>query len=418
MNVVIDPSHLSGQIKAIASKSYAHRLLICAAIADGPCTLVCDELSDDIIATANCLTALGAEVKYTDGRFNIVPIKTAAQCASLDVGESGSTLRFILPLVCALGAECDIHMHGRLPKRPLSPLYEELIAHGIILSMKGKNPMHVSGVLKNTDFSIAGNVSSQFITGLMLAGAVSGSAEVNITSELQSASYVDITTECLETFGVNISKSVDIISVSGKPRSPGKVNVQGDWSNAAFWLCAGAIGKAPITVTGLRLDSSQGDRKILDVLKSFGVKMDIEKDRICVYPSALSPVTVDAGDIPDLVPVISVVCACADGESRICNAARLRIKESDRLKAVNDMLTALGCDITELDDGLIIKGGKMLHGGCVDSVNDHRIAMSAAVASTVCSGAVEICGAEAVNKSYPGFYKDFAALGGIVNEQI
>lgn len=418
MNVVIKPSPLSGQIKAIASKSYAHRLLMCAAVADKPCMLVCEELSDDIIATANCLRVLGAKIEYADGKFNIEPIKSINQCSSLDVGESGSTLRFILPFVCALGAECDIHMHGRLPQRPLSPLYEELLSHGIVMSLKGKNPMHVSGQLKNTDFSIAGNVSSQFITGLMLAGAVSGAATVNITSELQSASYVDITSECLKIFDVSVTNSVDIISVSGKPVSPGTVDVQGDWSNAAFWLCAGALGKEPLTVTGLKLNSSQGDRKILDVLKDFGVKMDVEDNRICVHPSALSHVTVDAGDIPDLVPVISVLCACAEGESRITNAARLRIKESDRLKSVNEMLTALGADVAELDDGLIIKGGKSLHGGRVDSFNDHRIAMSAAVASIACSGDVEISGAEAVSKSYPNFYKDFSTLGGVVNEQI
>lgn len=417
MKVNITPSALGGCVSAIASKSCAHRMLICAALADKPSHIACRELSDDINATAGCLKNLCADISYNDGEFFVEPFKSPAISAKIDCGESGSTLRFLLPVVCALGTQCQIDMHGRLPKRPLSPLYEELARAGASLSEQGVSPLCISGKLHENSFSISGGVSSQFISGLLLALPLLGGGQVNITSKLESASYVDITLDCMKRFGIKASVLGSSISVSGGYVSPGRLSVEGDWSNAAFWLCAGALSEKPVTVCGLDPDSPQGDRRILDVLRAFGACVSAG-DGICVSPSRLHAASIDASDIPDLVPVTAVLAAAADGESLIYNAARLRLKESDRLMSVTHMLGALGADIRETDDGLIIKGGAPLSGDTVSSFGDHRIAMSAAVASLLCDGEVIIDGAEAVGKSYPGFFDDFSALGGIVDEQI
>lgn len=417
MKVYITPSALGGRVSAIASKSCAHRMLICAALSEAPSRIVCRELSDDINATAGCLKNLCAEISYKDGEFIVKPFENPAISAKIDCGESGSTLRFLLPVVCALGTQCRIDMHGRLPLRPLSPLYEELVRGGASLSEQGVSPLCVSGKLHENRFSISGGVSSQFISGLLLALPLLGGGQVDITSKLESASYVDITLDCMKRFGIETSISESSISVSGGYVSPGRLSVEGDWSNAAFWLCAGALSEKPVAVCGLDPDSPQGDRKILDVLRAFGACVSVG-DGIGVSPSRLHAASIDASDIPDLVPVTAVLAAAADGESRIYNAARLRLKESDRLMSVTHMLGALGADIRETDDGLIIHGGSPLSGGTVSSFGDHRIAMSAAVASLLCDGKVIIDGAETVGKSYPGFFDDFSALGGIVDEQI
>lgn len=417
MNIRIEPSQLRGKISAIASKSCAHRMLICAALSDKASVIECRELSDDIRATAECLSRLCADIEY-DGRcFAVNPFENRPVSAVIDCGESGSTLRFLLPVISALGIDCKINMHGRLPLRPLSPLYEELVRAGAVMSEQGSSPLHISGSMSSRSFSIAGNVSSQFISGLLLALPVIGGGEVNITSKLESASYVNITLDCLRRFGIETSSTESSVSVSGRYTPPEKLTVEGDWSNAAFWLCAGALGTAPIAVSGLELESPQGDRKILDILSSFGADIALG-DAITVSPSKLHAADIDASDIPDLVPVSAVLAARAQGTSRIYNAGRLRLKESDRLKTVTLMLTALGADIFETEDGLIINGGKHLSGGCVSSCGDHRIAMSAAVASLLCDNAVTIEQAEAVNKSYPRFFDDYSSLGGVINEQI
>lgn len=417
MNILIKPSRLSGSVAAIAAKSCAHRLLICAALSGEPCSIECSELSEDINATADCLKKLCADISY-DGRcFSVKPFENRPVSAVIDCSESGSTLRFLLPVISALGLDCEIHMHGRLPKRPLSPLYEELVRAGAVMSEQGSSPLHIKGKMSENSFNIAGNISSQFISGLLLALPVIGGGEVNITSKLESASYVNITLDCLRRFGIEVSASESRICVSGKYHAPTGLCVEGDWSNAAFWLCAGALGSEPIAVSGLDLASPQGDRKILDVLRSFGADITVG-DEIRVSPSALRAANIDAADIPDLVPVSAVLAAGACGVSRIYNAGRLRLKESDRLKTVTQMLTALGADISETADGLIICGGKRLSGGRVSSCGDHRIAMSAAVASLLCENDIVIEQAEAVNKSYPRFFDDLTALGGVIHEQV
>lgn len=403
------------KIKAISSKSEAHRLLICAALSDGETSIVCNDTNEDINATVSCLNSLGAKIlreKNDKGEmtFFVTPIADIPSRATLDCGESGSTLRFLLPVVAALGIECDIYMHGRLPERPLSPLYELLRKNGVSLSPQGSNPLRVSGKLKSGDYSIAGNISSQFISGLLFAlPFTDGDSTLTMTGKLESTPYITMTEQALETFGAGISNIGNVFYIPKKQRftTPKEVVVGGDWSNAAFFLCAGAIGKERVTVEGLDLNSAQGDREIINILKRMGAAISRSGNCITVSRADLFGIEIDASQIPDLVPVISVVASVAMGKTRIYNASRLRLKESDRIQSVCQMLTTLGADITETDDGMIIHGKSKLTGGTVSSCNDHRIAMSAAIASLVCKNPVTVEGIEAVNKSYPAFLSDF-----------
>ena len=401
MKTVIYPSVLAGTIPAIASKSQAHRLLICAALADGPTRIRCATLSRDILATADCLRALGADIAYEDGSFTVRPIRTAPARAVLDCGESGSTLRFLLPVVCALGTEADIRMHGRLPERPLSPLWEELERHGAALSRPAPDVIRTGGKLSAGDYTMAADVSSQFISGLLFALPLTGGeSRIRLTGTLESAAYVDMTVRALAAFGVPASpeNGAYALGAGQRYRSPGEADVEGDWSNAAFWICADRILGGTLSITGLDPDSPQGDRAA---------------EPVSLRVAAGSAV-VDCRDIPDLVPVLAVLAAVSPGVTRFVNAQRLRIKESDRLSSTAALLTALGGDVQELPDGLVVTGRSRLAGGEVDSVNDHRIAMSAAVAALACDGPVILHGAEAVNKSYPAFWEDFIRLGGRV----
>ena len=417
MIITVSPGALGGELPAIASKSCAHRLLICAALSKLPSFISCRTVSEDILATASCLRALGAGVRRAEDGFAVTPIGMVPKGAVLDCGESGSTLRFMLPVCCALGADCRFEMGGRLPQRPLSPLYEELCRHGAELSEQGASPLKVGGRLCGNDFTIPGGVSSQFVSGLLLALPIMGGGTVTLTGRTESAPYIQITADCMRKAGVKVAERDGTYTVSGSYDVPERMSVEGDWSNAAFWLCAGVLGKNPVSVRGLDVNSVQGDRKIVDIIQNFGGKIETSGGKITAFPSKLNTCAIDAGDVPDLVPVLSVLSCAALGETRIYNAARLRLKESDRLAAVSDLIGTLGCSVRQTEDGLVITGAGRLRGGSANSWNDHRIAMSAAVASIIADGPVTICGAECVNKSYPGFFDDFAALGGIVSKE-
>ena len=401
MRAIITPSPLAGTIPAIASKSQAHRMLICAALADRPTTVACPTLSADITATADCLRALGADINYENGLYTVRPIAAVPDRPVLDCGESGSTLRFLLPVVCALGAKATVKMHGRLGQRPLSPLWEELQAHGAVLTKPDPDTISVEGSLAAGEYTIAANISSQFISGLLFAlPLLLEGSSIRLTGTLESAAYLTMTVRALSLFGVACPLADGTFSVpGGRPyASPGAAQVEGDWSNAAFWTVADKLSGGALAVTGLDPDSPQGDRAVTELA-----------ERI-----AAGNAVIDCQNVPDLVPVLSVLAALTPGTTRFVNAGRLRIKESDRLTAVTAMLTALGGDVQELDEGLVVTGKKHLAGGTVDSVNDHRIAMSAAVAAIGCDGPVTVLGAQAVNKSYPAFWDDYARLGGKV----
>lgn len=419
MEVIINKSRLGGTIKAIASKSQAHRLLICGALSDAPGHIVCSESSADIDATVNCLTALGARITKTDDGFHVVPIdlENVPAGTPLDCGESGSTLRFMLPIVCALGSESALFASGRLPQRPLSPLYEELSANGCVLSPQGDVPLKCRGRLRSGQYKLSGNVSSQFISGLLFAlPLLDGDSELELIGPVESKPYIDMTLSALARYGIKIKREKKHYYIAGCQRyhSPGLVEVEGDWSNAAFWLCAGAISGRDITCENLNLASLQGDKDVTSLLERFGAKITYEYNCVAVSKGSLHGIEIDARDIPDLVPVLAAVASVSKGTTVIKNAQRLRMKESDRLNSVTETLTALGANIRQTRDGLIILGKKALTGGKVDSFGDHRIAMTAAVAACGCDGEVVIKGAQAVSKSYPAFFEDYSSLDGDV----
>ena len=380
MDITIHPRPLQGSISVIPSKSQAHRLLICAAFASTPTTLICKQINIDILATVGCLRSFGVQIVKIPEGFRITPAAAFPPSADLYCRESGSTLRFLLPIAGALGIDTTFHLEGRLSHRPLSPLWEEMERMGCRLSRPTENTVHCQGKLRPGAYSIAGNVSSQFISGLLMAfPLMDGPCTLDIFGKLESAPYVDMTRAALALFPDR--------------HSPGELTVEGDWSNGAFFLGANSLGNS-ISVQNLNPDSPQGDRMAA-----------------ALFPQLCQGYcTIDASDIPDLVPILSVVAACHYG-AVFENIRRLRIKESDRVASVIAMLESLGGHAEATENTLTVFGTG-LTGGTVDSANDHRIAMSAAIASTVCKDPVTILGAQCVSKSYPIFWEEFTRLGG------
>ena len=415
MKRTIIPGARTGRVHIPASKSQAHRLLICAALGEEKTEVVCDGISADIAATAKCLRALGAAVEETEAGFLISPIKKVPEGrCELYCGESGSTLRFLLPIVGALGAQAVFHREGRLPQRPLAPLDSVLKEHGMTLREDG-DLLYCSGQLIGGNYRIAGNVSSQYISGLLMAlPRFAGESRLTVTGTLESAAYVAMTEDALRLSGVEFSKNGASYAIPGgqRFRLPARTAVESDWSNAAFFLCMGALAKEGIRVEGLNLKSSQGDRGVLDVLRAFGAAVSEEENAVTVRRGTLRGVTVDASPIPDLIPVLSVVASVAAGETRVENAYRLRLKESDRLQSTANLLRALGGRVEEKEDGLVITGVSALHGGAVETQNDHRLAMSAAVAACAAMGEVTVDNDACVAKSYPRFWEDYGSLKG------
>lgn len=379
MNITITPHCLHGEVTVIPSKSQAHRLLICAAFADRPTQIACRETNRDIQATIDSLRTLGAQIIATEVGYTVFPAQNIPEFAVLDCNESGSTLRFMLPIVGALGVDATFSLAGRLAKRPLSPLWEEMQRMGCSLSRPTESTIRCQGKLRSGEYTIDGGVSSQFISGLMFAHALMENATLTITGKLESKPYVELTKAALNLFADH--------------HSPDSVSVEGDWSNGAFWLAANALG-CDLSIRGLNPDSLQGDRAVVDILQ----QLESGAPTIC------------AADIPDLVPILSVVASAKHG-AVFTNIQRLRLKESDRVASVIAMLEALGGCAHATEDTLKVLPAT-LKGGTVDSCNDHRIAMAAAIAAIVCAGPVTIQGSEAVNKSYPQFWAEYRRLGG------
>ena len=391
MDITITPKKLSGTVTAIPSKSQAHRLLICAAFAHAPTVLRCPETNRDMDATAGCLNALGADIRRTETGYFVKPIQALPESALLNCQDSGSTLRFLLPVAGALGVDTVFQLEGRLPQRPLSPLWEEMERMGCTLTRPTPDTIRCQGKLKAGEYIISGAVSSQFITGLLLACArIPGESQITITGKLESAPYVTMTLDAMAAFGMKID---DYRVSGGRPfHSPGELTVEGDWSNGAFFLAAKALG-SDVEVANLSPASAQGDRAAATLL-----------------PGLKENITIDASHIPDLVPILAVTAAANKG-ALFTNIARLRLKESDRVESVMDMLRGLGGS-AEADENTLRVSGTGLIGGTVDAKNDHRIAMSAAIAATVCREPVTILGAECVSKSYPQFFEEYKHLGG------
>lgn len=408
----ITPTKLGGAVCSIPSKSMAHRLLICAALSDGITRVRCNGTSEDIEATVDCLRALGSNIVRIGDTF-IVPKVTAKPCDEviLNPRESGTTLRFMICVVAGLGLRAKFEGADRLFERPLDPLIEALSEHGIVITRDENNRIIESGIAIPGDFTISGDVSSQYISGLLLMmPLLKKKSTLTVTGRFESKPYVDLTVSALRTSGLEVAEDSLCYSVSGD-YSLTDTSVEGDWSNSAFWLCAGAIGDN-IKVTGLDLHSAQGDMEIVKLLKQFGARVIKDDTSVSSESDGLSGIDIDVSNIPDLVPILSVAASLSEGTTRILNAGRLRLKESDRLETVTDMINALGGCARIENDSIVVEGRSELSGGTVNSNRDHRIAMSAAVAAIKCKSYVTIIGAEAVNKSYPTFFDDYKALGG------
>ncbi len=403
MDIKIYPSKLIGTVKAPSSKSYSHRMIIAAALAGGVSEICNVTESDDINVTAGAMEALGAKILADEGTYTVSGIKTPAKKAYINCGESGSTLRFMIPVAAALGTNATFDGRAKLPTRPITPYTREFPKKGVTFEPQSGLPIEINGRLRAGEYTLEGDVSSQFITGLMLALPLcEEDSVIKLTSPLQSKPYADMTIAALKNFGVNI-KEADMDGLplylikGGQKYSPCRISVEGDYSQAAFFYTANALG-SEVRITNLDPNSVQGDKDIVEIIEGCGKE--------------LSAFTVDVGDIPDLVPILAVLGSFTTGQSRIINAARLKIKESDRLVCVANALNAIGGRVTAGDDCLIIDPVKSFKGGEVDSCNDHRIVMAAAIAATVSEGPVIIHGAENVNKSYPRFFEDYKALGG------
>lgn len=404
MDVCIRPAALRGEVTPPPSKSQAHRLLIAAALADGVSTVRGAALSDDIQATLRCLAALG--VRYEQPQPDTLRVYGLGGRARafggvlprFDCGESGSTLRFFLPLALALAGGGVFTGRGRLMDRPQSPYFTLFDEKGVSYRRSG-GELTVEGRLTLGEYRLRGDVSSQFFTGLLFAlPLLGGPSELVSTTTLESADYVTMTLEALRTAGADAAVSPDgrRFSVAPSRLRCFDAAVEPDWSQAAFWYAAAAQG-AQVRVCGLNERSAQGDRIVAELYQ-----------RLC----APGDVEIDVSGCPDLVPPLAVMASVRSGTTRLVNAARLRMKESDRLKTTAAMLRALGGQAEESADQLCIHGVAQLSGGTVDGANDHRIVMAAAIAAARCAGPVTILGAEAVRKSYPSFFQDYQALGG------
>ncbi|MBQ6892980.1 MAG: 3-phosphoshikimate 1-carboxyvinyltransferase [Clostridia bacterium] len=420
MDIRIEPQKLSGNIRAISSKSDVHRFLMAAALANGTSAVHFTTLSDDISATVSVLSAMGAKIDVSgkDGDYTatICGIKKMPANTVLDANECGTTARLILPIAAALTDSFTITGKNGLLKRPFLDLCYCLAQNGTTCS-DTHLPITASGKLTSGIYKIRGDVSSQYISGLLFAlPLLDGDSEIVLTTPLVSAGYIAMTVDTLSRFGIEVDKTENGYKVKGNQtyRAVADYTAEGDWSNGTFWIAAGVIG-GDITVNGLDTNSYQKDKDILKILTrafaTFKVYCNEEKS-IRAHKSSFSAVSFNGEDIPDALPALATVLSLAEGKSVISGGARLKIKESDRIATTASMLKALGADIEGTDDGFVINGVSHFTGGEIDAANDHRIAMCAAIASQRATGEVIIRGAECVNKSYPTFFEDFEKLGG------
>lgn len=406
MNRLVENKKLKGEIPGITSKSYAHRAIFCAGLAKGNSILEIDDLSKDIEASLNSIEALGVKVERDRNKFYISPPEEFNKKAIIDVGESGTTLRFILPILGALGIEAEVIRRGSLVGRTNSVYFDLLPKHGVSIR-EDKEKIFISGKLKDYKFELPGNISSQFVSGLMLASGVAGeNCHIKLTTETESKPYIDMTIDVMKKFGVKVRESDNSYYCSGSFIGQDYI-VEKDWSNALFFLASG------VEVKGLNKNSIQGDKEAIKYFNELGlvnisnnsykfIKKNEDKDKIII----------DAKNIPDTIPILSVLCGIYGKEVEIVNIERLRLKESDRVKSTVEMLEKLGVRVTLKEDSFSFQGIKKFNSCELDSYNDHRIAMLAAIAAGFAKGPIKILDSECVEKSYKDFYKDLGSLGG------
>lgn len=415
--MILSPARLGGSIAAIPSKSAAHRLFIAASLADRPSRWQLPTSSIDIDTTLACMQALGAEIDREGTTVSITPVDTPWKAATIDCQESGSTLRFLLPVSAALGTSADFIGRGRLPERPIAEILDVLQQLGAETT-NDHLPLTIRGPLHGGEVALPGHISSQYLTGLLLAAPrLDEDLDITLTTPLQSRPYIDLTLDVLRRFGVNVQEDGSHFHVAADARYTLPENagaIEGDWSNASFFLAAGALS-SPVTMTGLDLASSQGDKAIIDLLRGFGAQVDVAADgAITVSPALLQAQTISVKEIPDALPILAVIAAQAEGTTVFTDIERLRLKESDRIATTTALLEAMDVRCESDAHHFRVTGTAQLHGGCtVDSANDHRIAMAAAIAALNADAPVTLTGASAVNKSYPHFFNDYTSLGGV-----
>lgn len=426
MNLVLTPKKLSGTLVVPSSKSAGHRELICAALADGKSLVKNMTSSEDLDATCRVLREFGAQIetkRQVDNRLTIIVtggLKPQAEKLTAYCGESGSTVRFLIPVGLLTGKEITYIGRGRLPDRPLDP-FLNIFDNKKIAYTKGKDslPLTVKGRLKGGIYELPGNVSSQFFTGLLMAlPLLPDDSVLQSTTVVESESYINITLDCLRRHGIYVEKERDgLYLIRGRQAyRTGEYPVEGDFSQAAFWLVGGIIGQT-LELTGLSGNSTQGDREIVSFIESMRGRIERSGSVLRAVPSRTTGLTIDVKDCPDLVPALAVLGTFSQGITRIVNGSRVRLKECDRLHAMAQELNSIGGKVRETGDGLIIEGVSSLTGGRVQAWNDHRIAMALAMASQRCTGKLTIEGVECVRKSYPSFWQDFAHVGGIAVEE-
>ena len=405
MDVRITPRRLSGVVTPPPSKSLAHRWILAASLAAGVSTIHRAEFSQDIEATLRCMRVLGASWEAAEDSLRITGIggdrRPFGEPLSFDCGESGSTLRFLIPISLTVDRGGVFTGRGRLMERPQQPYFDLFDQRGIAWSQED-GALTVRGSLTPGEYRLRGDVSSQFFTGLLMAlPLLEGPSVVISTTRLESASYVAMTMGVLERAGIRVRWSPALNGFGVEPGiySPFEETVEADWSQAAFWYAAIALG-SNLRLRGLNGHSAQGDAAVVSHYRKL---------------AGAGEVSISLSDCPDLLPPLAVMAAVRRGTTHFTHAARLRLKESDRLTTVSKMLKALGGAVTEEEDGLTVYGVSTLPGGVVDGANDHRVVMAAAVAATRCQGSVTIRGAEAVRKSYPNFWRDYENLGGAVH---
>ncbi|WP_127009199.1 3-phosphoshikimate 1-carboxyvinyltransferase [Veillonella sp. CHU110] len=408
---------LRGTIPSIPAKAHAHRALIAASLATSPSTILISHSSKDIDATMDSLRSLGATITYENGVAHVTPGSVPTMGHVLP-HESGTTLRLLLPVSTSICDTVEVDAKGRLPERPLEPLLSEMKSHGVSFSQEAP-PFTMTGRLQGGTFSMTGSVSSQFFSGLLLAAPQLEHTTVNCTSSLQSKDYVTLTIETMKDFGVHVTEGS---TKEGHPRFTIEENqyfhgneqypIEGDWSNGAIWLVAAAMTGQSITVTGLRPNSVQADKRILSILESAGVTCTWDSTAITVSGKAHEPIHVNLEQMPDLLPILSSLACSIEGESSFINGARLRLKESDRLEAVAQLVRDSGGTVRIEGDNLYITGTGTLMGGTVDCVNDHRLVMAGALNALIATSPMILKDSEAISKSYPHFFTDWKRLGG------
>lgn len=406
---------LNGTLKAIGAKAHAHRVLLASALSKGEVRVSGINESEDVLSTINALKALGVVIKKENNDY-LIGDRQYLEEASIDVGESGTTLRLLLPLVNFFAKKVYIKAQGRLPERPLEELIVALEAGGLTFSSH-KLPFFVSGDLKGGEYALVGDVSSQYFSGLLLAAPLVSEMKIVATTPIESEKYIDLTLSVLGDFGIKVTKEENSYHIKNQAYlAPKKLQIEGDWSNAAPWLALGALGSEGIILEGLSLSSAQGDKAILDLLNAFGAKVTINEHGILIETNEKRPLEVAMTQIPDLLPVLAILACGAVGKSIFYNAKRLRYKETDRLESVKALILAIGGRAETTEDSLIVYGTGKLLGGTFDTSGDHRLVMAAIVATALIEDELILSGIRAVNKSYPNFFEDFSRLGGKTDE--